>query len=298
METLIIDIQRCSVHDGPGIRTSVFLKGCPLRCLWCHNPESQSFQKELSFHRDLCSLCGACVQACPAGVHRIENGRHMTDHSACIQCGRCVEACPSHALSLVGVPMSPDEVFEVILKDEVFYREGNGGVTISGGEALAHPDFCSALLKLCRQRHIHTCVETSGFSPRSSLDAIADDTDLFLFDCKITDPDAAADTIGDPLLQIQENFQYLYDRQKEIVMRCPVIPTVNDTRSHFDNIIELVKSHPQLAGVELLPYHTFGISKALDTGRAPVHFPVPTEEMIQGWLAYFHQNGCPSVSLG
>ena len=169
MDSLVLDIQRSSFHDGPGVRTTVFLKGCPLHCPWCHNPESQSFTRELSCNLSRCTHCGACAAVCGEGVHRFRDGAHAVDFFRCQHCGGCVGACPSGALTLFGGSMSAEEVFSIVRRDKVFYDSTGGGVTLSGGEPLSHPDFCADLLTLCKQAGISTCLETSGFASGKTL---------------------------------------------------------------------------------------------------------------------------------
>jgi len=297
MESLIIDIQRCSIHDGPGIRTTVFLKGCPLKCTWCHNPESQNFKQELSFNQSLCTSCGMCVNVCDQGVHAIENGIHIVDYSKCTKCKSCVGICPTKALTIVGKEMTSQEVFKIVKKDEIFYSQGNGGITISGGEALSHVNFCVELLELCKDRGIHTCVETSGFAAHNAVEKIAPYVDLFLFDFKVSNEDDAKKYIGASLERIQNNFDYLYQQGKEIMLRCPIIPSVNDTKEHFDAIGAMAKQYPELAGIELLPYHNFGVSKGKNIGKETQSFSLPTERQKQEWIDYFYKKGHDKVRL-
>lgn len=297
MKSYIIDVQRCSIHDGPGIRTTVFLKGCPLKCAWCHNPESQSFKRELSLNQSLCSTCGACAEVCTQGVHRFTDGVHHVDYKKCSHCGMCVNICPTKALTIIGNEMSPQEVFEIVVKDEIFYSQGNGGVTISGGEALSHVDFCVELLKLCKNRGIHTCIETSGFASRNAVEQVLPYVDLFLFDFKVSNEKDAQNYIGGSLELIHQNFDLIYIHNKQIVLRCPIIPSVNDTKEHFDAIGEMSAKYPNLMGIELLPYHDFGVSKGNNIGLATQRFASPSETKKQEWLDYFHNNGYTIVKF-
>lgn len=297
MNSYVIDVQRCSIHDGPGIRTTVFLKGCPLKCQWCHNPESQCFDKQLSFNNSLCTSCGQCIEVCKNNVHSMVNGVHSVNYSKCTKCGQCIDVCQTKALSIIGQEMTPKQVFDIVKKDEIFYLQGNGGVTISGGEALSHIDFCLELLKLCKASNIHTCIETSGYANQKELEKILDYVDLFLFDCKVTNDDDFKKYIGGSLKVVKENFNFIYNKNKKIILRCPIIPTINDNKEHFDNIIILEREYTNLVGIEILPYHNFGTSKSNNIGKEIIEFNVPTKELINEWITYFKQNGSTKIKL-
>ncbi len=184
---LIFDIQRTSLHDGPGIRTTVFLKGCPLHCLWCHNPESQSRQVEISFRAEACALCGECVHACEEFAHRIVDGVHVYDRSRCKACGKCAEVCVYEAIQVTGRPQTVEEVLAVVRRDLPYYVTSGGGLTISGGEPILQPDFTLNLLKAAKSEGIHTCLDTSGVGSPRLFEQILPWVDLFLFDYKATD---------------------------------------------------------------------------------------------------------------
>ncbi|MFZ2539058.1 MAG: glycyl-radical enzyme activating protein [Oscillospiraceae bacterium] len=297
MKSYIIDVQRCSIHDGPGIRTTVFLKGCPLKCKWCHNPESQGFCKELSFNSSLCISCGKCVGVCPENAHQIVDNMHTVDFSKCNLCGVCAKVCGEKALIIVGKEMTPQEVFNIVIKDKVFYNQANGGLTISGGEALSHIDFCLELLKLCKDQKIHTCIETSGYTSIDNVNKVLPYVDLFLFDFKVSNEQDARKYIGGSLASIRENFEYIYSQGKDIILRCPIIPQVNDTKEHFDAIGEMTIKYTNLLGVELLPYHDFGVSKGNNIGKSTEHFKFPTQEQKQEWLTYFQSHRYGKVKL-
>ncbi len=286
MKSLIIDIQRCSIHDGPGIRTSIFLKGCPLNCQWCHNPESQSFQKQLSFNSEKCTLCRGCANICSNNVHTFNKNTHFIDFSKCVHCEKCVAICTQKALHIIGKEYSPQEVLTIVLKDEIFYMQGGGGITISGGEALSHTKFCVELLTLCKEKNIHTCIETSCFTQQKNIEKIINYVDLFLIDFKTSNSKDSIKYIGQDNKLILENLDFIYTQGKEIIIRCPIIPTVNDTKEHFDEIIALSTKYPNIKQFELLPYHNFGISKAKNTNLNYKEFPIPSTEQKNEWLAY------------
>lgn len=295
MKTVVIDIQNCSIQDGPGIRTTVFLKGCPLHCLWCHNPESQSFRQELSCSRSLCMNCGACAKVCPHGVHVLHPDYHEIRYEDCKQCGECVKACEIKALHLVGKNYTPDEVIKIVKKDQIFYEQGGGGLTISGGEALSHPEYTKSLLIKAKENQIHTCVETSGFASEKVLRDLLPLVDLFLFDFKVSTQALMEEYVGGKLETILENLDILYQNGKEIVLRCPIIPSVNDNSAHFDAIIELMKKYPNFVGVELMAYHSLGVSKGVNIGKESQEYETPSEETRAHWLNYFHQRGFTEV---
>jgi pyruvate formate lyase activating enzyme len=284
----IFDIQRFSIHDGPGIRTTVFLKGCPLRCLWCHNPESQDPHGELSFQPDLCIGCGYCLRTCPHGCHRTdEAGRHVLDRTACVRCGRCAAECYAGALAFIGRSCTVEQVLADVMRDRPFYETSGGGMTLSGGEPLMQFAFTRGLLAAARAADIHTCIETCGFAPAAHVEAIAPLTDLFYFDCKETDPAQHEAFTGVPLAPIIDNLARLDRLGARIVLRCPLVPGLNDRDGHLHAIAELANRHPHVEAVHLLPYHPLGRGKAERLGRID-SLPgtsSPDAAVVDGWLA-------------
>lgn len=270
----VFDIQRFSLHDGPAIRTTVFLKGCPLRCLWCHNPEGISASPEISFLPEKCMACEECARACPNSAHRLKTSAgdsvvtHHYDRHACQVCGRCTETCDAGALEFVGRLMSVDDVMKVVNLDRAFYAR-SGGLTISGGEPLAQLDFTLALLRAAREQGIHRCVETSGFAGWERLRQLLPLVDLFLFDCKETDPETHKRFTGQSNSIILENLRALHAAGAKIQLQCPVVPAFNDREDHFAGVAALARSLPNLEGVRLLPYHPLGESKLHRFGLRP-----------------------------
>lgn len=269
---LVLSIERCSLHDGPGIRTTVFLKGCPLSCSWCHNPESQAARPELAHLHETCTSCGSCVEACPRSCHSIVDGRHLLDRSACTACGACVEACPHGALELKGRRMTVAEVMAVVERDRAYYESSGGGLTISGGEPTAQPGFCRALLAAARTAGIRTCLETSACAAPAVLRDLAPLVDLFLIDCKESDPERHQRFTGVALERVRAGTRVVAETGAAIHLRCPIVPGLNDREDHLAGIAAFAASLPGVQGIEVMPYHPLGASKARAVGR---DYPLP-----------------------
>jgi pyruvate formate lyase activating enzyme len=256
----IFNIQYFSVHDGPGIRTTVFLKGCPLRCLWCHNPEGIKKQRHLVFADKKCILCGACVQVCPQ-VHSIVDGKHIINRGACAMRGACVGVCVAKALDIVGREVTVEEITAEVMREKRFYTGSEGGVTISGGEPTMQPEFLFALVKNLKNENMHIALESSGLCDYSVLEAVLPYIDLFLYDCKETDPGLHKKFTGVENRLILANLRKLHEAGARILLRCPVVHGLNDRDDHFQGIAALSKELNNLVGVEILPYHKLAASK-------------------------------------
>lgn len=283
----IFNIQHFCVNDGPGIRTTVFFKGCPLRCVWCHNPESHRKETELMYDAERCTACGRCVSACPNGAHRIGNGVHLFDRTLCRACGACASVCIYGALELVGMQKTVEQVMTEVRKDAVFYRNSGGGMTLSGGEPLLQADFAIALLAAARAEGIDTAVETCAYAPEKVIFSVAEHTDLFLFDFKATDADIHKRYTGVSNESIRRNILAVDALGVRSILRCPIIPTVNDTEEHFAGIGALAAQMKNLLRIEIEPYHSLGIHKYGQLERAveSKDFPLPNEAQIHDWLA-------------
>lgn len=264
---IVFDIKKFAVDDGPGIRTTVFLKGCPLRCWWCHNPEGQVSAPELMFRRRRCIDCGKCVKSCPKEAISYVAKKISIDRKYCSVCERCSQKCPTEALVIVGKEMTVREVVKEIDRDLIFYEESEGGVTFSGGEPLLQLDFLEALLKECEERNISTAVDTCGYASRKALDKISDKVDIFLYDIKTMDEKIHKKYTGVSNKPILENFKRLAENRNNILVRFPIIPGINDGEDNIAKTAEFVLSH-RIENISLLPYHRAGSEKYLGLSRA------------------------------
>ena len=261
MQGYVTNIQRFSIHDGPGIRTTVFLKGCNLRCFWCHNPETLKPKPELQLFFDRCIGCGECFKRCPNQCHVAVDGRREFVRELCASCGQCASTCYAEALVLVGKLMSVDEVVEEVLRDRPFYETSKGGITLSGGEPLLQFDFSYAILERCRQEQVHTAIETAANFPWECVAAILPVTDLVMMDIKLLDSKRHRECTGVPNERILENALRLGQQPQPLIVRTPIIPGVNDNTEDIAAIAEFVAQLPNLLYYELLPFHPMASGK-------------------------------------
>lgn len=279
MKASVFEIKRFAVHDGDGIRTTVFLKGCPLRCVWCHNPEGISRSSELAYYAHKCIGCGECVNVCPVDAHSISDGVHSLDRALCTACGKCAEVCLGDALTLYGKEMTVDELMPRLLEDREFYSNSGGGVTVSGGECLTHADFCRELLSRLKAEGISTAVDTCGFVSREAIDKVLPFTDVFLYDLKaISSETHKKCTLRDNGI-ILENLRYLASKGATIEIRTPYVPDYND--GEIEAIAAFLRELDRNISIRILPYHNYAASK-YESLEIPYDLPerLPTDEEI------------------
>lgn len=261
-EGMIFNIQRFSVHDGPGIRTTFFLKGCPLRCQWCHNPEGLTPLPQIGFHEDKCIACGECITNCQQGCHGLKTGDVIPTFDQCTMCMSCVQNCPANALKRIGTSITTEEVLSIAKRDKVFYGM-DGGVTFSGGEALLQSQFLVEVLDLCKEEGLSTVIDTSGSVPWQFVEQTIPFTDLYLYDIKAITDQIHREGTGLTNDQILCNFKELNRRNHAMWVRIPVIPGFNTTEAEMTKIAEFIKKHKGtgLEQVQLIPYHKLGCHK-------------------------------------
>lgn len=265
---IVTDFKRFAVHDGDGIRTTVFLKGCPLKCVWCHNPESISPKPELAFYSEKCTGCGECVRICPRDAHIFEPGDtpdsyiRKLDRAKCISCGKCSEVCISGALKLCGRRMSVDDVMKIVAEDRIFFETSNGGMTLSGGEPTLQPEFTLALLRAAKDDGISTALDTCGYAKREVYELLLPYTDIFLYDIKHITDEGHIRCTGRPNRLILDNLRFLSNAGAKLEIRIPLVPGYNDDTETLDGIGELL-STVNITKAKLLPYHSYARSKYL-----------------------------------
>ena len=276
---VVFDIQRFSIGDGPGVRTTVFLKGCNLRCRWCHNPESHLVEPEIQYQSRLCVCCGACIQACPSGAHNIMQNMHVLDREKCNRCGRCTQVCLSGALKTLGVVMDVPTVMKEVMRDKEIYGFSNGGMTFSGGEPMLQIDFLEALLLAAKENGLHTAVETAGSISYRNFERLDGLADLYLFDLKGIDDMRHKQNTGGSNRLLLDNLHRLA-RQKSVIVRMPLIAGVNDDIMQIQKTAEFLQDMPKVQHIELLPYHKFGENKYSTLGKPIQAFEAPSKERL------------------
>jgi glycyl-radical enzyme activating protein len=296
----VFDIQRFCIQDGPGIRTTVFLKGCFLHCKWCHNPESINPKPQLSVAQERCISCHECEKVCPeAAIGYRRDGKVVLDWARCNDCGACAPVCDAKALEIVGRDVSVEEVLEVVLRDRDYYAASGGGMTLSGGEPLFQPDFAEALFRAAKAEGLHNCVETSGFAEWRSLERLLPVVDLFLYDYKETDPHLHQAFTGARNEQILANLRSLHRAGANILLRCPMIPEYNARKEHLNGIAAVARELTDLKGVEILPYHRLGRAKLQRFGlpaRMPESVKPPGQQTVDSWITYLKRRGVSLVN--
>lgn len=297
---LVFDIKRFAIHDGPGIRIVIFLKGCNLNCAWCHNPEGIAVAQERMYAPARCIGCGTCVEACPNHSLTLTSEGIVTDSALCRMCGRCAEVCPTMAIEMSGNPMTVEEIMTEIEKERVFFEQSGGGVTFSGGEPLLHHKFLIQLLNACRDRGIHTVVDTAGLVNTGILLEVAKRTDLFLYDFKMMDSDRHRKWTGFPNEKILENIRVLAETGAQMIVRIPLVGGVNDDAENITQTARFLAGLPgEKIGVNLLPYHKIAQTKYAKLGRGDEFLLLeePGQEAIKRAIEIFAEYGV-EASIG
>ncbi len=299
---VIFDIQGYSIHDGPGIRTTVFLKGCPLRCAWCQNPESHRFLPEVLFATEKCEGCGRCVSACPERAVRLEGGKSTTDRRLCRGAGACAQACPNEARAIIGRWTNVDEVFEAVAADAMFYRNSGGGVTLSGGEPLAQAEFSAGILRKCREAGFHTALDTCGDAPWEVLEQVVRHVDLVLYDLKHMDAAEHQRLTGVSNDRILDNARRIHrELSLPISVRMALVPGFNDSPENLERTARFVaEALSPAVPVHLLPYHRLGEAKWERLGRAgeAAAAAVPTDEHVADCVKRLEAHGLTAIVGG
>lgn len=295
MSNLVTNIQGYSIHDGPGIRTVVFLKGCSLECQWCSNPECISTSQEIGFVKSLCTGCGKCAEICPEGalVYEADRLPHI-DRKRCSGCGACSAVCDYKAIVLYGKSMNAEEIFDAVYRDKMFYDSSGGGVTVSGGEALLQPQLVCDLLAKCQQASIHTCIETSGYAAASALRQVLPYTDYVLYDLKHMNPDKHRRYTGKPNNLILSNARIVAESGVETLFRMPLIPGINDDEQNIKDTADFLHGLGNNAcRIELMPYHRLGKGKyeSLERRYSLSDIPSPEPEHLESIKKTFESNG-------
>lgn len=291
MKASIFNIQKFSIHDGPGIRTTVFFKGCPLQCIWCHNPESQNLGKEILYDKNKCTLCGSCIKICQNNAIELKDNDLEINMDKCTFCGDCTVCCINSAKQIAGKEYTVDEVMKEVLKDRVFYKNSKGGVTLSGGEPLIYAAFVEELLMELKKENIHTAVDTCGAVDFKVLERISKYTDLFLYDIKSMDEEKHILYTGVSNKNIIENLIKLSKIHNNINLRLPIIEGINADENHIFEILKLIKN-TNIKKINLLPYHDIAMHKYEKLGRKYYEYMKrPADEKLKRYIDIIEKEG-------
>ncbi len=273
MKGIIFDIQNYAIYDGPGIRTTIFLKGCPLKCIWCQNPESQEMKPQLSYFYEKCVGCGACISVCPNNAIQLIDGKVLRDREHCTVCGSCVNACPNNVREIIGKYMTIEELVEIVVRDKPFYDNSGGGVTISGGEPTMQAEFLFELLRALKSNNIHTAIETCGYFNGELIPKLIDLVDLFLFDIKHMNPDSHLNFTGVSNEIILSNFNKILSKvgNEKIISRIPLIPSININLDEINAIAEFLRDANYNGPIHLMPYNKLAKTKYEKIGKGELY---------------------------
>lgn len=302
-KAFVANIQKYNMYDGPGVRTIVFFKGCPLRCKWCSNPEGLERKYQVMFKQNSCKDCGACVSACPVGIHEIskETGKHIVRRDLeCIGCRKCVGVCSESALTIAGEIKTISELLEIIEEDRAFYDISGGGITIGGGEVLMQPEAAANLLMVCKKEGINTAIETTGYAKLEAVLQVAEFTDLFLFDIKHMDSEKHFELTGVHNELILNNLKELLGRRFNVRIRMPLLKDLNTSKDEIENVIKFLlpyRDYKNFKGIDLLPYHKFGVNKynQLDKEYPLEGDPTLNDEDLVVIETLFRNSGLPAT---
>lgn len=298
----ITNIQKFSIHDGDGIRTTVFFKGCPLKCRWCHNPETQRFEREMQIDREKCTGCGACAAICPSGAIHMEEGRPIWDADACTFCGKCENFCPTGIREIIGREYTVRELINELMKDQMFYEESGGGVTLSGGEVMAMDiDYILELARELKRQDVSLTIDTCGYVPYDKFEKILPYVNTFLYDIKVMDPELHKQYMGTDNKLILDNLVRLAKDGARIYIRIPTVKEVNGNEQSMREIIAFLQEHDiQPAQVNLLPYHDTGSGKyrKLDMEYKGTDLHAPDREEMESFVSLFVNAGFKNTKIG